>query len=858
MIELRALGDLRLRDSEDGREILSVLARAKPPGVLVYLALSPADVSHSRDKLLELLWPDSRTEKGRNSLSQALHILRSGLGPRVLGTTEDGELFLEAGALWSDVAAFDEALAAGHEREALELYRGHLWDGSDFSDCPAFERWLERERQRLRLKAVGAAVTLAQELERDGSFVDAAKRLRQARDWAPFDETVVQLLLKLLYRLGERDAAVREYEAYEERLAEVELTPSVEMSDFIEKIRSPAPGSPAAGSEPAVLAVIRAEPTDAASPTEAHRGGSAALASVTAQPRTSWRARGRAAAAIVVLGAITAAGATVMRNGRNDEPALDPTRVLVDVLQNETGDPALDPLGRMATDRVTAGLTYNGFVDVVSLGTQLLSLEPVVPDARSTERIGRLQALARANGTGTVVSGRYYLQNDSVHFLARVADAATGEELTIIEPIRGPVDAPLDAIEHLRDRVMTTLATLTDPRLARWMRNASKPPTFEAYQAFVRGIELHATDGNPRVAGAQFIRAAALDSTFTMPMLYATMTGGYTGPASDSIHQNLNRRRDQLAPLDRYLLDYLLARGRGDDWAALGHIRRLVEIAPNSAYLGLAAGIALRLRRPRLAIEFLRQGDPENWWRAPFLYWDQMAHAYHMLGDHRQQLEEVRRGQSQQTNPVFIRWQEINALAALGRTEQIEALFQESYWPRLGQSMANLAAELSAHGYGGAATEMLHRAVEWFEDRSPEQKRGLRDRRALAAVLLRVGRLDEAQVLFEGLVEDDGHDLRFGPRYLAQLGIVAARRGDRVEAYRLSRLLEVEDPLLNLIPSESAYARAVIAAALGERERAMALLRQSGAPLRSGLHGDPLVEPLWDYPPFQELLRPRG
>ena len=156
-----------------------------------------------------------------------------------------------------------------------------------------------------------------------------------------------------------------------------------------------------------------------------------------------------------------------------------------------------------------------------------------------------------------------------------------------------------------------------------------------------------------------------------------------------------------------------------------------MEIAPNSAYLGLAAGIALRLRRPRLAIEFLRQGDPENWWRAPFLYWDQMAHAYHMLGDHRQQLEEVRRGQSQQTNPVFIRWQEINALAALGRTEQIEALFQESYWPRLGQSMANLAAELSAHGYGGAATEMLHRAVEWFEDRSPEQKRGLRDRRAL-------------------------------------------------------------------------------------------------------------------------------
>jgi len=46
----------------------------------------------------------------------------------VIGTTEGDELFLEAGAVWCDVTSFDEAVAAGHEREALELYGGHLWD----------------------------------------------------------------------------------------------------------------------------------------------------------------------------------------------------------------------------------------------------------------------------------------------------------------------------------------------------------------------------------------------------------------------------------------------------------------------------------------------------------------------------------------------------------------------------------------------------------------------------------------------------------------------------------------------------------------------------------------------------------
>ena len=429
-------------------------------------------------------------------------------------------------------------------------------------------------------------MSVAQELERDGGVADAVQWLRRARDWAPYDEAVVRPLLKLLYGMGERAAAVTEYDAYEKHLAaDLELAPSIDLCELIEEIRSSTAGPEAAGREPPVLPTPERE--------------YAALVSVTTRPRASWRTRGRAAAAIVVLVVIGAVGATVMRNGRGDAPELDPTRVLVDLFQNETGDPSFDPLGRMATDRVTAGLTYSSFVEVVSLGTQLLSDEAIVPARGSTEGSDHLQALARANGTGTVVWGSYYLQGDSLHFLAHVTDAATGEELAIIEPVRGPVDAPLAAVERLRDRVMTTLATITDPRLANWMRYASKPPTFEAYEAFVEGIELYATNGNPRVAAAQFVRAAALDSTFTMPLLYAAMT---LGPVADSILRDLDRRREQLAPLDRYLVDYVLARRRGDYLAALGHIQRLVEIAPNSGYLALA-------RRNCLATQPSSPGD---------------------------------------------------------------------------------------------------------------------------------------------------------------------------------------------------------------------------------------------------------
>ncbi len=100
-----------------------------------------------------------------------------------------------------------------------------------------------------------------------------------------------------------------------------------------------------------------------------------------------------------------------------------------------------------------------------------------------------------------------------------MTDAGTGEELATIEPVSAAVATPASAIEVLRDRVMTTLATLTDPRLAKWMRYASQPPTFEAYQEFVEGVELH-THQKSREALPHFL-AAALDSTFTMASLWA-------------------------------------------------------------------------------------------------------------------------------------------------------------------------------------------------------------------------------------------------------------------------------------------------------------------------------------------------
>ncbi len=692
MIEFRTLGRLELRDPE-GRDLRAVFSASKLTALLSYLAIAPPRGFHRRDTLVALLWPELDQEHARGALRQALYTIRSSITDGTLLRAGDEQIGLDTEGFWCDAVAFEACVDEGRFEEALALYRGDLLEGFHLAGCLEFERWLATERRRLKQRAGDVAWSLAERAEAEGASAEATRWGRRAAALSLDDEGVVRRLIALLDRLGDRAGAMLEYEGFAKRLRQdYEAEPAPETTALIASVRA---------REQANGAVLPSAPVT--------KQADAAVTSVTVDARRSWRTGRLAAGAIVALGAIAVVGATVIRNGRADTPVLDPTRVLVDIFQNETGDPSIDHLGRMATDRVTAGLTVTSFVDVVSLGTRLLSREPVVPDTGLLEQAD-LQALALANRTGTVVSGSYYLEGDSVHFLAHVTDAGTGEELATIEPVWAAVATPASAMEVLRDRVMTTLATLTDPRLAKWMRYASQPPTFEAYEEFVEGIELHTHD-KPREAIPHFLRATALDSTFTMASLWTAFAywNAGQGALGDSIGQALNRRRGQLAPLDRLLLDYQLATRRSDHESALEAMRRFVEIAPGSEFLYKAATAAHGTNRPREAIEFLTQADPTSGWlRGWFPYWIVLTQAYHRLGDHEWELEGARRARDLFPDNLQLRQAEGLALAALGRTDEVQALLEEGQ-----ESFLTLfaASEFLVHDHLDAASHVLDRGI---------------------------------------------------------------------------------------------------------------------------------------------------
>lgn len=239
MIELHTLGVLDLR-ATDGREVLAVLQQPKRLGVLAYLAADSPRRFHRRDSLLALFWPDLDEGHARAALRRSLHFLRSALGAEVLAGRGDEEVGVPDEALWCDATALDRALQAGDPERAMSLYRGPFLDGLHVEGAASeFQDWLDRERDRLRRQAAGAATLLMERAEREGRAADAARWARRALELMPDDESALRRLLALLDRAGDRPAAIQAYEDFARRMAEdLELEPAPETRALAESIRA--------------------------------------------------------------------------------------------------------------------------------------------------------------------------------------------------------------------------------------------------------------------------------------------------------------------------------------------------------------------------------------------------------------------------------------------------------------------------------------------------------------------------------------------------------------------------------------------------------------------------------------------
>jgi DNA-binding SARP family transcriptional activator/tetratricopeptide (TPR) repeat protein len=897
MIQLTALGSIGLR-GPDGNEIRSVLVQPKRLALLLYLVLASPRGFQRRDKLCSLFWPELDAAHSRNALNQALHVLRRGLGRGVLVSRGNEEVGIATGELACDVLEFVAACEEGRLREAMDLYRGDMLTSFFVSDAaPEFDRWVEEMRLRLVGNAEEACCTLAADAEERGDLGLALKWTRRASELAPHDEELQRWEMLLLANQGEPARALQAYADFAQRLAcDLQVEPSSDLRALSQKIRSQAadrgPSDPLSerGDEVLERPPEPRNPSPFPGSIPPLRGGAAAQLAESPMPpvrEVHSRAAASAAPAVVVptlarprrrpsayrwrtpVAALAVAGlaAIAFAAANRDQVALIDKRVAVAPFENLTGDAALDPIGRMAADWITQGLTETDFIDVVDTQTAV-AITRADADPRSGDSGERARSLlARETGAGTVVSGVYYLDRDTLRFQVQISDSGDGTILHALPPVSAHAESALDAIGLLRGQVLVLLADRLDPRLAFFETRLRKPPSYEAYRAYTEGLETFLAEDFVGAA-ARFDHAAELDSTFLRALLWAAQSHFYVGAIqsdtahwerADSLLGTLGAARSRLSAYDRLHLDYVLA-WRSMDRNAVYHVARLRALAaPGSVNAVREGGYnAIRLGHLREGIELLRRFDPTRGiLRGHDSYWRHLTFARHQAGEHGKELRSARRGRAADPHSMHRLRNEAVALAAMGRTDDLHRLLDEAL--ALGESsrvhagnvMEAAARELRAHGYAEKAPAVVQRAVAWHRSRRPAEASSNRQREELADALYLAEDWEAARVIYDELAAERLPKAEV----LGRLGAIAARSGDRERSREMARVLsENERQWLGIPNEEHGLARARIAAVSGEEEAALRLLEQhqSTWPIS---HTDEDLEPLWDEARFQKLLR---
>jgi DNA-binding SARP family transcriptional activator len=210
-LELRLLGHAEVR--LEGHAL--ALGQRKTLALLAFLAL---EGEVGRERLFSVFWEDYDEDTARRNLRRELHRLReAGLRDHLEARADRLRL---RQLLPTDVHRFEAAVRNGDVERALEVHRGELLADVRVESTPRFEAWLEGWRGRLAAQLRRVQLELAEHLETRGDWQRALSLHEAILRSDPLQEEQHRALMRLQHRLGQREAALRQFEQCKAILAE--------------------------------------------------------------------------------------------------------------------------------------------------------------------------------------------------------------------------------------------------------------------------------------------------------------------------------------------------------------------------------------------------------------------------------------------------------------------------------------------------------------------------------------------------------------------------------------------------------------------------------------------------------------
>jgi DNA-binding SARP family transcriptional activator len=553
VLTLAVLGNPEVRVDGDPLDVDT----RKAVALLVYLAVEGG--MHPRDRLVELLWPDTDPERSRSSLRRTLSTLRTALGGRWV-SADRALLGMDQAGVSLDIDEFTRLAddLHGHDaaatcprclpemRRAAALYRAE--SGFALRDAPEFESWVRLQAEQMGRRADRVFQRLATAEAAGGDYAAAIATTDRRIGLDPLHEEAHRSAMLLRAWSGDRGGAVEAYQRLVATLdTELGVSPLEETTELYEAIlEEDLPRAPAPPRRPLPTAEVTTSRTlplvgrdrelSMAMATLDSRGGvvlvSGSLGMGASRFLAEMTARLRSSGATTLAGSGVAAGAGVPYGVVHDamfEAVADPARFTVvpgPVLAEASRlFPALSPTPPPPAESGTR----TRFLDSIA---RLIAALPrpilVIDDAHhcdesSAELLSFLAARSDRFGVGLIVA------------------RATGNG-----PLAAAVDAMLDDLAARGTRVELTALTVEDV----------------AALIAAAGVTLDAAALHRRTGGLPLLVVETLRS----------IAAGRGEAVPDQIKKIYTERIDALPGISAQILDALVVLGRGADPALIAAV----------------------------------------------------------------------------------------------------------------------------------------------------------------------------------------------------------------------------------------------------------------------------------------------
>ncbi|MEO7362692.1 MAG: hypothetical protein ABI120_20340, partial [Gemmatimonadaceae bacterium] len=444
---------------------------------------------------------------------------------------------------------------------------------------------------------------------------------------------------------------------------------------------------------------------------------------------------------------------------------------------------------------------------------------------------------------------------------AQIVAAATNAVERVLERKSGPVSDPVAVVDSIGQQLQDALSRKTKMTI---LPSGFRTPKPEAYKELLTGFEIFALNADVFGSRPHLRRAIALDSTIVQgyALLGRQFINAGEYQAADSVLKRLGVLNLPLTKTEELQLNYQRADLDGSIDGMLRNMKGLVALDSSALSLFLLGETDLFLLRTRDAIEAIRAAEPtfEVMGGQALLGLElTLGTALHVEGRHQEGLQTLKAHAKNYRGEARLRGGVLRELIgmrdSLHAFALIDSMLNENMVPESGTTMGGLISamgEFRAHGDSMTSRHVATMVLQRLRQ-TPDAFNYPSFLFDHGATFMMAGLPDSAAVAFEtaGARSD-----RIGP--IGFLAVARAQMGNTMRARQVADSLgKLKQPYLL---GTNTYWRGAILAALGDRETAIQLLRQSVAEGRTmdRWHNAPELDALRGYPGFNQLLKPNN